>query len=393
MPLFHYKALDPKGRESIGVINADSIESAKSALKKQQLFVTKLFLKDRFAKRSYLTTNQLLSFCKELYQLQKAGVPLYDSLLTIEEKYQGHKSHPLFLDLSDQVKQGKLLSTALANYPKTFDAVFCSMVAAGENTGDLAHVLLELSKILARESKLKGQLRSALTYPAFLASFSCFVLISLLFFIIPSMSELLEGRRLSAITEMVLSTSRFLTSHQNLFFGSLILFVVSGFLALRSQRVIRQIKKWAIHIPLVKTLIQQGVLMRFCRVLSSLVGSSIPLVEALRLARSVMYHPDYEQVILQAEKSLAEGKKFSDQLKASRLIPPLVVRMIATSEQAGGTSEMLMNISEIYEEELEKSLKQLTSLLQPVLLIVMGIIIGVILLSVLLPMTDVSSFN
>ena len=131
--------------------------------------------------------------------------------------------------------------------------------------------------------------------------------------------------------------------------------------------------------------------MRFSRVFAVLLSSGVPIVEALRLSRSVMNHVSFEEAMIQVEEGIVQGRKMSDELKKSGLFPPLMIRMLATAEETGNPMEMLEHVADIYEEQLERTLVQFTNLLQPVMLLILGVIVGVVLLSVLLPLTDVST--
>ena len=156
----------------------------------------KIFSLSEKTKQSRLSDQLLVSFTRDLAQLLRAGLPLYESLVAIEEKYKTHKAHALFLDLCDKVKSGKHLSQALANYPKVFDQIYISMIASAEETGALASVFSQLEKLILRQQKLKKQLSSAMIYPAFLLSFCVIVINALFFFLIPSMQQLFEERTL-----------------------------------------------------------------------------------------------------------------------------------------------------------------------------------------------------
>ncbi|MBM3200895.1 MAG: type II secretion system F family protein [Chlamydiae bacterium] len=392
MPLYRYEALSLEGKKHKGMINADCLEMAKERLKKQKIIVTSLEKQKIKGAISNLSKASLLDFTRDIANLLSSGMPLYESLVIAEEKSLHSKEHPLFLDLCDQVKQGKKLSDVLAHYPKTFDSIYISMVRAAEESGSLADVFMQLTKVIARGEKLKKQMVGALTYPAFLCSFCLVVVVALFVFIIPSMQELLEGRRLHPLTECVLSISRFLSVYGNwigLIFAVQALFL---FLFFRSRKGKEACKKGLLYIPLVKKMVSQAVMIRFSRTLGILLKNSVALPTALRLSAKVMDHPTFSEVVERAEKKIMEGKKLSMELGQSKWFAPMVVKMIATAEEVGKIDDMLLHIAEIYEEDLEKSLQQFTSLLQPIMLLLLGLIVGVVLLSVLLPLTDVSSF-
>lgn len=392
MALYQYKALDALGRKKSGLIDADSLEAAKDRLRKSNVIVTRIVKSKSGVNTFTLSRSALLNFTRDVSQLLRSGLPLYESLLTIEEKHRGHKSHPLFLEICDLVKQGTPLSKALERYPGSFDHIYVAMIRAGESTGGLDHVFIELAKIIARGDKFRKQVRAAMVYPSFLGLFCLLILSALFLFLIPSMKELYEGRSLHPLTQGILSFSSFFEQNIHIVGIGFTLTVLSGYALLRSQRFKSVCKVFFLRLPFFKSLITEAVLMRFSRALSVLIAHGIPTLEALRLSKGIMDHASFENVISRVEESLTSGKQISDELKKSSIIPPLMTRMVATAEEAGNLSEMLTHITEIYEEELDKNLSQLTNLLQPLMLLILGALVGLVLLSVLLPLTDVSSF-
>ncbi len=392
MPLFRYKALADGGKKVTGVIDADSFESAKERLLKQKILVIKLFSHEKAEKKSVLNSSLLLSFTREVQQLLSAGLPVYESLLTIEEKYRKSPAHILFLDLCDKLKGGSSLSSALKKYPHCFDTIYITMVQAGEKTGSLPWVFQQLHELIARKQKLKKQLISAISYPLFLGCFCFILLLGLLFFVIPSMKELFEGRSLHPITATVLACSQFVTENSTLL-ACFVLSLTALLVFLFKKPSTKQLLfKLLLKFPLIKTVSTEAALMRFGRTASVLLSGGLPITSALSLARSVMDHPFLEQGIERAEQKIIEGKALSQELKASPHIPPLVIRMLAIAEETGKMAQMFQNIADIYDEQLEKNLAQITTFLQPVMLLILGAIVGIVILSILLPLTDVSSF-
>lgn len=392
MGLYQYTALTEEGRKNVGMINADSLELAKERLRKQKILVTKLTAYKKQSDELTLSPSLLLSFTRDLHVLLKASLPLYDCLHTLEEKYRRTKMHSLFLDFCDQVKQGRPLSDALKDYPRVFDPVYISMVKAGEESGTLTQSFEELAKLTHREHTLKKKLSSALIYPAFLGVFCLGVVVLLLFFLIPSMAELFEGRTLHPMTQIILSLSHLLNSHAFSIFTSLGGFILCFFFVLRHPKGKEKVQQAFFFIPFVKRLFIEIVMARFCRVFSVLFYGGVPMLECIRLSKKVMKHPTLEKVISEAEVKIIEGKRLSEEMAKSPLIPSLVVRMLSIAEESGRVAEMMGHLSNIYEENIERSLGRFTALLQPVMLLLLGIIVAVILLSILLPLTDVSSF-
>ncbi len=390
MPLFQYVAIGSSGKMIKGIIDADSLELAKERLHAREIVVTKMgpAKKEREAN---LGSETIIHFTRDLSGLLRSGLPLYESLLTIEEKYRSHKFHYLFLDLCDQVKQGKSLSQALSAYPRSFNSVYISMIASGENTGNLEKAFVQLYRVVSRNEKFRRQMRSAMIYPAFLSVFCLIVLVGLFLFLIPSMKELLEGRELHPITKTILNISNNLEKNLAFYLVGAVLSVTFGVFVAKTKSFKDRCKQWLLYIPFFRTIFTESILMRFSRVLAVLLASGVPIVEALKLSRSVMNHISFEVAIKNVEEGIIQGRKLSDELKKSGLFPSLMIRMLATAEETGSPTEMLEHVADIYEEQLERTLVQFTNLLQPVMLLILGVIVGVVLLSVLLPLTDVST--
>jgi len=392
VPIFEYTAVKSSGHKQKGYVDADSIEMAREKLSAQALLVTMLSAYRQKGKKYHLSQSLVLNLTRDLALLLNAGLPLYDSLIAIEEKYQGHKAHFILLDLCDQVKHGTQLSQALKRYPKSFDSIYIAMVAAGERSAQLADVFDELARLIQRSQKLKKQVTSALIYPAFIGSFCLIVISVLLFFLVPSMSELFEGRPLHPMTAAVLGLSHWLKEYGMVLLAILAVLALGILVVWKKPAVHRWRAKLLLHLPFIKEMTTQAVMIRFSRTLSRLMESGVPLIESLQLARSVMHHQLFEEAIARCESKVVEGKGFASELKGQSIIPKTAVRMLAIAEEAGSTGKMLGSIADIYSDELEKNLTRLTAYMQPVILLVLGVIVGVILLSVLLPLTDVSSF-
>lgn len=388
MVFYKYHALSDLGKKVRGVIDAESIVQATQKLNQQKILILEL---KELKRQSKIPKNAVLLFTQELARLIKAGLALYEALQTLEEKYRGTKTHPLLLDLVDRIKRGDKLSHAIADQP-IFSPLYVSMIANAEETGDLVRSLEELTLLLSRQEKLKKEIISALIYPGILSGFCVFVLMSLLYYVVPSLSDLFQGKNLHPMTTFVLNLSNFANAYKlELFF--LVAFLGTGiFLSFLFEKSRDIITRFLLNLPLIKTLFLNLSIIRFSRALSSLLKGGVPFIKAVSLSREVLTHPKLHSQIEAAEKGVLEGKKFSDLLQSSSLIPSLFSRLIAIAEESGKLDAMLSQIAIMYEEEVEKTLTRITSILQPLLLIVLGLIVGFVLLSVLLPLTDVNSF-
>lgn len=376
MPLFRYQALTSGGKTIKGVIDADSLLTAKDRLRRQQLLVTHVTPHEMAGQKNIqLTSKFLLIFTKELAQLLHAGLPLYESLLTIEEKYKRHKAHALLLDLCDHLKEGNALSTALKRYPKIFNQIYLSMVQVAEQTGNMAEVFSQLGRLIERQHQLKKQIISATAYPCLLGVFCIALTLGLLLFVIPTMKELFEGRSLHPMTQLVLAVSDWVNLYGNTILCSLIALVIFSIYAWKKVNGKRHLYHVFSKMPLINTLFLQSALVRLCRGLEMLLGAGVPLLEALKLVKTVVKNPSLEKSVEDAEKKIIRGVSLSDAFKEVSYVPALVIRLVAISEETGNMRGAFLSLSEIYEEEVEKHLSQLTTFLQPVLLITMGMIV------------------
>ncbi|NDD58858.1 MAG: type II secretion system F family protein [Chlamydiae bacterium] len=391
MPIYSFKAFTEEGKKLAGVIDADSLHFAKEKLKQRRLLLIDLKVQSGKSQTIQFSLGMLQNFTRELAQLLKAGLPLYESLVTIEEKYRKNKSHVLLIDLCDHLKMGKTFSQALSNYPKTFNEIYLSMIRAAEKSGRLAETFVDLSQLLSKQQKLKKQLFAALAYPTFLACFCFIVVVALFFFVIPSMKDLFEGRNLHPLTSCVLWLSQSLIQSFWWIFSLCSCFLVLVVVILKNASLKLRCFSAIFKLPFFHALLVEAALVRFCRAMSLLLSGGIPLLEALTYSRKTLKNPVLEEQIIYAEKKLIEGKKLSE-LLCCPAIPSLLTRMVAISEETGNMNVTMKNLSEIFEEELDKNLQQLTTFLQPAILLLLGIVVGVVVLSILLPLTDVSSF-
>ena len=391
MALFKYVALSDKGKNFHGALSADSLIDAQKQLASQNVFVISLLPAAGDGKIN-LTRAQTLEFVRDLSQLLSASLTLYDSLKAIASKTRDEKSGAIFAELSDKVRQGEKFSSALKQYPKTFSRVLVAIIEAGEESGSLCVSFKELVRMMNQEDKLRKNLSSAMVYPIFLSVFCSIVILGLFIFLIPSMKDLFEGRELPAFTAGVLGVSDWIVNHLSLLIGSVFLAVFSLITYFRFGKGKMHFQMIELSIPILGRLKKAAALLKFSRTFSILLSSGVPVVRALEMATKVMNQVRLEAIMEEGRAKITEGKRLSEVLQKHLLIPPMVVKMIATAEETARLPEMLASLADIYESDLEKDLQQFTSLIQPVMILLLGLIVGLILISVLLPMTDISSF-
>ncbi|CUI15737.1 putative general secretion pathway protein F [Candidatus Protochlamydia naegleriophila] len=393
MPLYQYHYVDAQRKRRSGLIEALSEREAKDKLRDQGVLVTQIQTKAKVSSKQNLKGEGLLAFTVQLSQLVNAGVPLYESLTAIEEQSRGEPYHRIVLSLCEQIRTGMTLSAAMGTYPESFDKLYCGMVSAGEAVGMLGPVLEKLTQFLAKQMKLKKQITTAMIYPCILGGFSMLIIALLLGFVVPSLEGIFAERELNAFTNAVLAISHIFRDFWWLYIPAIVGGVSWGIWKFRSPEGKLWMEQYLLRLPLIKTLVIQTAVARFCRTMGTLLQGGLNMIESLRISRGVMRNVVLEKEIQVAEGKIIEGHSLSQELGKSRYIPQMVSRMLAVGEESGTSVTMLSRIADMYEQELEKTLDRVMALAQPVILIVMGLVIGTVLLAILLPLTDVSSFS
>lgn len=391
MPLFNYLAIDQAGKKRSGIVDALSEADAKRKLREQGIMVTTLSLKKGSKFRENLRGDNLVTFTLQLSQLISSGIPIYESLLALEEQYRGESYHRVVLSLCEKIKGGSSLSQAMGDFPGSFSRLYCAMVAAGESAGALDVVLERLSQFLAKQDKIRKEVRGALIYPAILGVFTLLVIAMLLGYVVPSLEGIFEGRELNPYTQFIINLSNLFRTYWWLYLPVIAL-LLGGFVYFaKSTKGKMEIERWLMKTPLVKNLMIQASMARFCRTMGTLQEGGLNMIESLHISREVMGNLLLENEIKQAELKIMEGSSLSSELSHSRYIPPLVSRMVAVAEETGTTAIILQKLADMYENNLEKTINRLLTLAQPVILIIMGIVVGSVIFSILLPLTNMST--
>lgn len=392
MPLYNYQALDKKGKKRKGLIDAHGEKDAKRKLREQDFMVTFLQKKKGAVAKENLKGEKLVTFTMQLSLLVGAGVPIYQSLVALEEQYRDEPFDRVILSLCEKIKAGTPLSEAMAEFPDTFDRLYCSLITAGESAGAIDVVLEKLSELLAKKDKLKKDIMTAMIYPSVLAGFALIVIVMLLGFVIPSIEGIFADRKLNVFTELIINISHFCRNWWWIYSPVMIGIIVWFVFKIRTPAGKILLERYLLKLPLIRRMLIQAAVARFCRTMGTLLKGGLTIIDSLRISREVMHNVTLEEEIRRAEARIVEGSSLSAELSKSRLIPRMVSRMLSVGEESGTSVIMMNKIADMYEMNLEKTLDRIMALSQPVILIVMGTIIGAVLLAILLPMTDMSSF-
>ena len=401
MAVFSYTAIDRQGTSTRGSVPAESRAGAMDAVTRLGLMPVEireaavassggaaglLAVAPRPAK---VPPRAVEAFTRELANLLTGGLSLSRALALLKREAAHPGARYVWGRVHDDVVGGDSLAEALSKWPQVFSNVYVAMVRAGEAGGFLHVVLQQIADFRQREQDLKGKLTAALIYPAILCVFGTAVVFALLIFFIPMFKSIFEGfgEQLPLLTRGVVALSEFAGSYGLLILGG----VVIGALTLRrsaqSEQGRRMLERWLLSTPAIGTILARFALVRFGRMLGTLIGAGVPLVAALRVAREALGNQTLADSISEAIEQVQRGTPLSLALATNvQLFPASVVEMISVAEETGRLNEELTRLAATYEVELDRRLRMLVALVEPLLLLFMAAAIGTIVISMLLPL-------
>lgn len=386
---FCYQVIDRDGRKLSGSLSAQNIKEARDILRLQGFVLLKIKKSYSFFTKNK-NKNFLLTFTLQFKQLLEANIPVYESLLTLKEQTHDKDELALILGITEKIRRGASFSEALCSYPHIFDSKYVAMCKSGEMSGSLLIPIKEITFFLEKQKEFNKKITNALLYPMLLSTVCIAVIGLLLFFVVPSMEMLLDGKQASFITNFVIDFSHFFKDYGLVLaicFLSLISFVI-----FKRQYVFKSKKAFSLYfkVPFLNTLIIKTKLAIFFRTLATLQKAQVALIDSLDLAKKVLSCPPLEDLVESSKRKIIQGSTLAAEFKKSTYIPVFVNRMLSIAEETGGNLFSFEKIAEFYEKDSEKALERLTILLQPLILVFMAAIIGFVMLALLIPLTDVT---
>lgn len=396
MPQYSYTALNAAGAEVSGRTAGGSRAAVLDQLALEGLYPVslepveeKIVREERsvFGRRK-VSRSQVDAFTRELANLLGGGVSLSRALNILSREASGPAARKQWTAIHDDVSEGMSLADALARWPRSFPPVYVAMVQAGELGGFLDVVLGQIADLRSREQDLKGRFISTLIYPMVLAVLAGFVLVFLLTFFIPRFSTMFAemGSSLPWLTQAIVKASKAITHYGFVLLLAAVLLVVILKRAVSSASGRRSLERTLLAVPMVGRVLARFALVRFCRMLGTLLAAGVPLVTALQVARQAIGNQTLADTVTHAIEEVRRGTPLAHSLAAgSMLFPAAVVEMVAVAEETGRLSQELDRLANSYESELDRRLRTLVSLAEPALLFIMAAIVGTIVMGMLLP--------
>jgi len=404
MSVFEYVALDEKGHQRKGFIDAPGVAAARQKLREENVYPVEInqaenrketalsgALKINIWQR--VSANDVSIFTRQLSTLLGAGMPLVPSLSILMKQANNPLLKKSLAQIREQVNEGKSLTESMSNFPQIFPPFYLNMVRAGEASGTINLVLGRLADFSENQQTLMNKIRSALAYPLIMLFMGSAVIFLLMTFVVPKITGIFSDmhQTLPVITIIMITISNFLKS----FWWLILILLAAAIAAFKYMTTGTEAGKrmWdnaKLKIPVWGQVNRKIAIARFSRTLATLLQSGVPLLAAMEIVRNVVNNILIGEAISKASKDVEEGKGLSGPLTQSGLFPPLVTEMVAVGEQTGTLEKMLNRVATAYETEAQSDIMVMTSLLEPLMILVMGLVVGFIVISILLPIFEMN---
>jgi type IV pilus assembly protein PilC len=423
MPRYAYVALDTRGQESTGLVDAGSTNEAIGELRRAGYFPTHVYEEGATAAVTTKTARQktrepraerkagsknivlfqrktvkpkvLMIFTRQLATLIDAGLPLLRGLNVLAKQERDSVLKGTINKLGDSVQGGSTFSEGLAQHPRIFNDLYVNMVKAGELGGVLEVVLTRLAEFQEKAQKIKNKVVVAMVYPIVVLVLALGIMTFLLVFIVPRFQaifhDMLGDKPLPAITLFVIAISEFMQNHWTILLGAVVVIIVGYKISARTAPGRAVLDRVKLRMPLFGDLIRKTSISRFSRTLGTLVTSGVPILQALTITRETAGNSVIAHAISQVHDSVKEGESITLPLETSGAFPPMVISMIDVGEETGQLPEMLLKIAEVYDDEVDNSVAAITSLLEPIMIVFLAVVVGTIVIALFMPLISIIS--
>ena len=415
MQKFSYIAVDTAGKESRGVVEANTQAQAIAKIRGQGLFPTsigpvgdaaattgvrgsaapkKSMLNMELKLPSFLQPRvrpkDLMVMTRQLATLVEAGLPLLRGLRVLLRQTKNPTLRKTLEAMGQSVESGSTFSEALAQHPRIFDNLYVNMIRAGEAGGVIEVVLARLSEFMEKAQKIKNKVKGAMVYPMVVLFAAGGILVFLLTAIIPKFEEifrdLLQGKKLPAITQFVIGASKAVRGHALLVVGIIVCFVVVINIWRKTRGGTYVLDVIKLRLPMFGSLVRRSAIARLMRTLGTLLSSGVPVLQALNIVRDTAGNLVIANAIQRVHDSVKEGENMTTPMEASRVFPPMVISMVEVGEETGALPEMLIRVANTFDDEVDNAVSGLTSIIEPIMILFLAVIVGSIVIAMFLPL-------
>ncbi|MEC5421936.1 type II secretion system F family protein [Virgibacillus sp. C22-A2] len=389
---YQYSGKRISGQKIKGKIEADSKKAALLQLEKKGLIIfdideTKPWNKDIILNKKVKNKDFVL-FLRQYATLIHAGIAISDATKTMTQQTDNYALRNALTDIDKQLDQGQALSKATERHPKVFPSLLVNMINAGEASGKLDDILNQMADYYEKEYRNKQKVVSALLYPSVVGVITLLLSMFLLVFIVPQFVGMFNsfGEEIPTYTQIIMNLSNWVgTFWWLLFIVGLFGYMIYKYL-LQKEAFVYRIDSIKMKFPFLGVLIHKGALVRMTQTLSTLVNSSVPILQSVAITEKVVGNRVIQEVLLQSRKSLEEGESITIPMKGHWAFPALVIQMMQIGEKTGTLDHMLLKAAEFYEEEVEQLSNRIKTLIEPIMIIILTVIVGSIIAAVVIPM-------
>lgn len=403
MAMYKWAGVSPKGETLAGEMEATSREAVIIRLRTQRIQPIPAKIKEKGKGLDYelklpsfgaaVKGRDIVIFTRQFATMINAGLPIMQCLQILAGQTENKVFRKTINDLKDDVESGSTLADAAKKHPKVFSELYTSLVQAGEIGGILDTILQRLAQYLEKAAQLKSKIKGAMIYPACIVIAAALVTAILLIWVIPVFAEVFQsfGAALPAPTQFVINLSNFVIAYV----WYLAMIPVGAFFAFRAAYRTEggrmAIDRFSLRIPVFGELIRKSSVARFTRTLSTLVSSGVPILDALNITARTAGNKVIEKALYEARASIASGRTISEPLIEAKVFPPMVCQMISVGETTGALDSMLGKIADFYDDEVDNTVANLMSLLEPAVILFLGVVIGGLVVSMYLPIFQLGS--
>jgi type IV pilus assembly protein PilC len=402
MPNFAYSGRTRAGQTVNGERAADTMDLAVASLRREQVMVTRITpakakaeaaekKKGKLGKK--VAAKNLAVFTRQFSVMIDAGLPLVQCLEILGSQEEDKNFAAVILQTRSDIEAGASLAESMRKHPKTFDPLFTNMIAAGEAGGILDTILKRLATYIEKSVKLSGQVKSAMIYPVAVVVIAGAVVGVILWKVIPTFAELFTGlgADLPLPTRIVIGLSNNLVRYFPFLFvgAAAVAYAFRRYNATSSGR--RVVDRTLLHMPVLGNILRKIAVARFCRTLSTLISSGVPILDGLEITAKTSGNSIVEDAVMATRKSIERGETIAVPLKETKVFPAMVTQMIGVGEATGALDTMLSKIADFYEEEVDVAVAGLLTLLEPIMIAVLGVVVGGIVIAMYLPIFDLIS--
>ena len=391
--IFLWEAKDKTGRLIQGELRATGIDRVNLLLRKQGLTQISIKKKPALRQRS-IAEKDIAIFARQLATMLKAGVPLLQAFDIVARGHNNPAVSRLLWDVRAQVETGSSLSQSLRRYPAHFDALFCNLIAAGEQAGILDEVLSRLATYKEKTLAIKGKIRAALFYPAAILIVAFIVTAAIMIWVVPAFKNVFEsfGAELPLPTQAVIWLSDRFVQYWYLIIGSIslgsMMFVRTW---KRSAAMQARTDRLMLRLPLLGEIVRKAIIARWTRTLSTMFSAGVPLVESLESVGGASGNVVYVEATRRISTSVKSGTSLTMAMQSTQIFPPMVTQMVAIGEESGALDQMLHKVAEFYEDEVDVAVASLSSLMEPIIMVILGGLIGGLVVAMYLPIFKLGS--